>query len=736
MSKSYWMREQKGNFSKEGKDTFDPRKRYVGIRLQQGVPLLDRDWNELEDIRRYEELMLRKWYVGNGTPDNGFRISAYGPPSNNFRIAAGRCIVDGFEAVNDPENEGDYLFTLDAGFEKDLNKEGIVSEELKDVFEDKRYPLSYNARIRKRKENEWVVTDKGNKRKFIVKKEEELKVYEVAKYILGEALNPPSEGVRKDTVYLDIWIEEVTSEEDPVLKNPDVNNIETCVRHKLEWCVRVYEGSKRYDKEEYHHYYNLAEIKWEDGKIKEVKDLRTIKLTLTSIKDELEYVRQATVNRWIKGGEIEYERNEKEYKSNISEMLCIISGQEIKFDEAESGGEIKEDEHFVVLARANGSKKEIEFIVTRKNLLEWLNSWTFEKWMQEKEEDYTEPILKSAFSLPLYFFETVGAKEFKKTDLRPHVVLDTWLTELAGRLDAPERRMCRVPLLQQTIFGRAVPIATVPVGGLPSGVAFDGAHIWVTIPRDDRVSKIDITTNEVVATVSVGIYPQDVAFDGTHIWVTNLKDNSVSKIDITTNKVVATVSVGRGPYGVAFDGAHIWVTIPRDDSVSKIDITTNKVVITVSVGRGPHGVAFDGAHIWVANPTDNSVSKIDITTNKVVATVSVGIHPHGVAFDGAHIWVTNIDDDSVSKIDITTNEVVATVSVGIHPHGVAFDGAHIWVTNIDDDSVSKIDITTNEVVATVSVGRGPYGVAFDGAHIWVAYPGDNSVRKILRGDLR
>ena len=669
MSKSYWMREQKGNFSKEGKDTFDPRKGYVGIRLQQGVPLLDRDWNELEDIRRYEEWKLRKWYVGNGTPDDGFKISAVGPPANDFKIGKGRCIVVGFEVVNEPEGK-DY----------------ILYSEQKGV----------------------------------------------------DALTTPSSGQkREDTVYLDVWIEEVTSEDDPVLKNPDVNNIETCVRHKLEWYVRVCEGSRGYDKEDYHHYYDLAEIKWEDGKIKEAKDLRTIKLTLTSVKDELEYVRQATVNRWIKGGEIEYKRNEKEYRSEISKMLCIIHGQEITFGEAKGGGKIKEDENFVVLARANGSKEEIEFIVTRRNLLEWLNSWTFDKWMQEKEEDYTEPMLKSAFSLPLYFFETVGANEFKKTDLRPPGVLDTWLTELAGRLDAPERRMCRVPLLQQTIFGRAVPVATVSVGRGPFGVAFDGAHIWVTNQDESSVSKIDINTNEVVATVSVGKNPTGVAFDGAHIWVTNYVDKSViSKIDINTNEVVATVSVGRNPFCVAFDGAHIWVTNYGDNTVSKIDITEKEKTKTVTVGLYPSGVAFDGTHIWVANLKGNSVSKIDINTNEVVATVSVGKGPYGVAFDGAHIWVTNQDESSVSKIDINTYEVTKPVGVGKSPAGVVFDGAHIWVTNYGDNTVNKIDINTYEVTKPVGVGKNPSGVAFDGAHIWVTNYGDKSVSKILRGDLR
>jgi hypothetical protein len=40
-----------GNFSR---NTFDPAKRYTAVRLQQGVPLVDADWNELQDVTRNE----------------------------------------------------------------------------------------------------------------------------------------------------------------------------------------------------------------------------------------------------------------------------------------------------------------------------------------------------------------------------------------------------------------------------------------------------------------------------------------------------------------------------------------------------------------------------------------------------------------------------------------------------------------------------------------------------------
>lgn len=64
-----------GNFSR-AQHTFDRLKHYVGVRLQQGVPIVDEDWNELEDIRKEELRSFLKWFVGDGVPqgNDGFRI--------------------------------------------------------------------------------------------------------------------------------------------------------------------------------------------------------------------------------------------------------------------------------------------------------------------------------------------------------------------------------------------------------------------------------------------------------------------------------------------------------------------------------------------------------------------------------------------------------------------------------------------------------------------------------------
>lgn len=352
MSKSYWLTddEQKGNFSNEKQDTFDPAKGYVGVRLQQGVPLLDRDWNELEDIRRYEDVMLRKHYIGNGSPDNGFKISVTDTPSNDFKILAGRCIVEGFEVVNNTE----ILYSQQEGF---------------------------------------------------------------------SALIPPVAN-RTDTVYLDVWIKEVNKDGDTDLGNPNDVKMETCIRHKIEWRVRVDEGSVGHlPPDQYHHYYDIARIKWNGGEIVEAIDLRTIKLTLALVRNELEKIRHATVDSWVEGGDINWTGpTNNVYQFEIAPMTCIIKGREISFSKQIKVATILQGGKYGVLATSDGG---IIFMdASNMSLGRWLYEWV----------TYRSDITNIKY-IPLYFFERrIGQTTLIKTDLREGGVIDA-LSEAIEEID-------------------------------------------------------------------------------------------------------------------------------------------------------------------------------------------------------------------------------------------------------------------------------------------------------------
>lgn len=88
----------KGDFSRL---TFDRRKHYNGVLMQQGRVLTDADWNEQEAINRRRAQIETRDVIGpcGGPEDNaGFAISISG---DQLRIGAGRYYVDGRLCEND-----------------------------------------------------------------------------------------------------------------------------------------------------------------------------------------------------------------------------------------------------------------------------------------------------------------------------------------------------------------------------------------------------------------------------------------------------------------------------------------------------------------------------------------------------------------------------------------------------------------------------------------------------------
>src|SRR5438093_565002 len=116
----------------------------------------------------------------------------------------------------------------------------------------------------------------------------------------------------------------------------------------------------------------------------------------------------------------------------------------------------------------------------------------------------------------------------------------------------------------------------------------------------------------VVATVPVGSVPEGVAYDSAkgEVFVTNLVDGTVSVISDSTNAVVATMPVQSGPIGVAYDSVRgeVFVASVGFNTVSVISDSTNTIVALVPVA-GPQGVAYDSAkdEVFVANSLSNTV---------------------------------------------------------------------------------------------------------------------------------
>jgi len=336
-----------GNFSR---DTFDKLKHYVGVRLQQGVPLVDADWNEQEDIRKYELQAFLKWFIGDGVPsgNDGFRIvPVLGGLLGKIIIIAKKSTLEidlvestaaaqlGFDSSNQHAERqgppaqligsrsgpfGDLVGKKLVIKTRDLPTEAWSSDAITFRAEDFKQPKQAEASevavaINRAAahltaavggENDFAIrggdgTPDGAGRCLVdgwdVLNESDLRYTEQPLYndpTLKQAwgvdplpiLTTPA-ATRTDTVYLDVWEREVTRAGDPNLVNPSID-IETCVRIKREWVVRVAEDLRNTPKTPTNHvFYPLATLKRPAGSAAiaqdQIVDLRRTGVTMTDL---------------------------------------------------------------------------------------------------------------------------------------------------------------------------------------------------------------------------------------------------------------------------------------------------------------------------------------------------------------------------------------------------------------------------------------------------------------------
>jgi len=232
--------------------TFDALRSYVNVRLQQGVPIVDADWNELDDMRKFELRAFLKWFVGDGIPgapgganNDAFHISVAAPTANDFTI------LSGVTGAVDP------LHNLGWGLVDGLS-----------VF------ITADTKFSAQPLNSSQAGSAALSTKLGVP-------------VIPALTTPVANGTL--TVYLDVWERLVTPTEDPSLVAPGLGT-ESCARMKREWVVRTRAaaGAPVLGNPDFiagHSYYALATLarRNADPNINpaDIADLRQTHLTLT-----------------------------------------------------------------------------------------------------------------------------------------------------------------------------------------------------------------------------------------------------------------------------------------------------------------------------------------------------------------------------------------------------------------------------------------------------------------------
>jgi streptogramin lyase len=203
-------------------------------------------------------------------------------------------------------------------------------------------------------------------------------------------------------------------------------------------------------------------------------------------------------------------------------------------------------------------------------------------------------------------------------------------------------------------------------GSNPSGLAWDGTHLWLADDGTDTIFKLDPTDGRVLSSFkSPGSSPRGLVWDGNHLWQADNATRKLHQLDRATGAALsaldepATPAKARLPElgGLTWDGRHLWCgTVDgwssRMNQMDPKDGSTKQFFFTKGY---PRALATDGTFIW--NATDNEghrvgiVYKYKLSDGLFVSQFDTpGFYPTGLAFDGRNLWCVDRVTKTIYKL--------------------------------------------------------------------------------------
>ncbi len=277
----------------------------------------------------------------------------------------------------------------------------------------------------------------------------------------------------------------------------------------------------------------------------------------------------------------------------------------------------------------------------------------------------------------------------------------------------------------------------------PSGIAFDGANMWVVSKNQDALDVLRANNGQkVIPDKDISTFctwPNSLAYDGKNMWATCLGDNKVTVMDGITGDQTTSAAVSGPPVYILFDGEFMWVACDGVDTLNIINTNdysvATKTFPSCGVSHLAYGMASDGTNIWVVNRNYCPVNVYRISTRNRVTSMSPdqGSNALDVEFDGVNMWITNLEHDQITILKASNGSHVTTLTtsdgVGNKPTYLFFDGFYMWVVNELDGDVSIFRAHDFQYMTTANVGTNPQRLAFDGANMWITVSDATNVVK-------
>jgi len=160
---------------------------------------------------------------------------------------------------------------------------------------------------------------------------------------------------------------------------------------------------------------------------------------------------------------------------------------------------------------------------------------------------------------------------------------------------------------------KAVVGVPIQVGGWLLGIDYADGALWVTLPDEGQVARVDLASND-IERVDVGGFPVGVVVTAGGIYVAD-PDRGLIRIDPQTYQVGDPIDLGGASFWPVSDGESVWIGTAPKGIVTRIDAATGArvgpaILIESTPAENGNGiVAIGEGSIWATG--NQSVVRID-----------------------------------------------------------------------------------------------------------------------------
>jgi len=225
------------------------------------------------------------------------------------------------------------------------------------------------------------------------------------------------------------------------------------------------------------------------------------------------------------------------------------------------------------------------------------------------------------------------------------------------------------PLYSFAQIGAVLSQVNIDPATEPTGLAYDGSHLWYVDDANDKIHRLDPVNQNIVATIDApDRCTPGLAWDGSHLWCLGSRAKKAFKLS-AQGEVLRSVDVSPMPRGIAFRDGKLWYADSALKMIFCLDTTSLVVTDTIpAAGNYCRGIVWHGNDLWSADANLNELYRMDHGHKMIYMILPFpGSSPYGLTFDGEALWALDADNGMIYRISIQGNNPwLVTDSITAH----------------------------------------------------------------------